>query len=134
MCLASIVMIHPISPGITDFSESEPDVTHSTPAVDRILAGEPQHVVRNFFTDKSAQFFAGVWESSKGSWKVRYTENEFCHITKGRVRIRDEDGRSWNFSAGSSFVIPSGFVGSWDVLEPTAKVYAIFESAPWSPC
>jgi len=130
MCLASIVMIHPVSPGITDFSQSEPDVTHSTPPADRILSGEPQHVVRNFFSDTSAQFFAGVWESSKGSWKVRYTENEFCHITKGRVRIRDEEGRSWNFSAGSSFVIPSGFVGSWEVLEPTAKVYAIFESAP----
>jgi uncharacterized cupin superfamily protein len=130
MCLASIVMIHPVSPGITDFSASQPDVTHSTPPADRLLAGEPQHVVSNFFTDTGARFFAGVWESTKGAWKVRYTENEFCHITKGKVRIRDESGQSWEFAAGSSFVIPSGFVGRWEVLEPTKKVYAIYEPAP----
>ncbi len=33
------------------------------------------------------------------------------------------------FSAGASFVIPAGFNGVWEVLEPTAKLYVIYEPA-----
>ncbi|MCS6946515.1 MAG: cupin domain-containing protein [Steroidobacteraceae bacterium] len=29
--------------------------------------------------------------------------------------------------AGDAFVIPRGFEGVWDVLEPVVKLYAIFE-------
>ena len=53
---------------------------------------------------------------------MRYTENEFCHITRGRVRIEDGAAQRWTFAAGDSFVIPAGFAGVWDVLEPTAQV------------
>ena len=30
--------------------------------------------------------------------------------------------------AGDSFVVPSGFGGSWEVLEDCRKLYAIFEA------
>ncbi|MGH8187510.1 MAG: cupin domain-containing protein, partial [Steroidobacteraceae bacterium] len=57
----------------------------------------------------------------------RYTENEFCHLTRGRIRIEDGRGTHWTFTAGDSFVIPAGFSGTWQVLEPTAKLYVIYE-------
>jgi uncharacterized cupin superfamily protein len=31
-------------------------------------------------------------------------------------------------NAGDSFVIPSGFTGTWEVLTPTRKEFVIFES------
>jgi uncharacterized cupin superfamily protein len=31
-------------------------------------------------------------------------------------------------SAGDSVVIPRGFVGTWEVVEPTQKIYVIYES------
>ena len=31
-------------------------------------------------------------------------------------------------SAGESFVVPRGFVGTWEVVEPTKKTYVIYEA------
>lgn len=117
------------APVIIDFSNARAETSVSRPPADRLLEGSPQHTARNFFSDASGQFFAGTWESTIGRWRVRYTENELCHITRGKVLIEDGAGRSWTFKAGDSFVIPAGFSGSWTVLEPVAKLYAIFEAA-----
>jgi uncharacterized cupin superfamily protein len=113
---------------IIDFALALPERSVSTPDPDRLLAGKPEQVANNFFTDASGQFFAGCWESTPGRWRVRYTENEFCHITRGRVRIVSEQGTSHEFRAGDSFVVPAGFAGIWEVVETTSKLYAIFAS------
>lgn len=129
MCLASIVMTDTLTPSIVDFAATTPETTTSRPAADRLLGGTPEQVARNYFSDSTGRFFAGVWESTPGRWRVRYTENEFCYITRGRVRIEDSAGRQWTFGTGASFVIPAGFSGVWDVLEPTSKLYVIYEPA-----
>lgn len=129
MCLASIVMTHVDSPGIIEFGKAPAETSVSRPPAERVLEGSPEHIARNYFSDTTGQLFAGTWESTPGRWRVSYSENEFCHITRGRVRIEDEAGRSWEFKAGDSFVIPSGFSGAWKVLEPLSKLYVIFESA-----
>ena len=128
MCLASLVMSD-LMPALVDFKTVTPDVSTASPAPERLLSGSPEHRVRNYFSDATGQFFAGIWQSSPGKWRVRYSENEFCHITGGRVRIEDEHGASWSFATGDTFVIPAGFVGTWQVLEPTSKLYVIFEPA-----
>jgi uncharacterized cupin superfamily protein len=87
----------------------------------------PDQAVRNGFTDATGRFFGGIWRSSVGTWRVRYTENELCVLASGRVRIRDTAGGSWTFGPGDCFVIPSGFEGVWEVLEPARKFYAIYE-------
>jgi uncharacterized cupin superfamily protein len=122
-------MTESVGISLVDFSKATPDVSESRPAPERLLAGTPVHVARNFFSDKTGQFFAGIWESSPGKWRVSYTENEFCHITRGKVRIEDALGRSWTFKVGDSFVVPAGFTGVWEVLEPASKLYVIFEAA-----
>ncbi len=103
----------------------EPDV--SAPAADRVLAGSPEHRVWNYFTDSTQTFFAGRWSGTRGKWRVRYTENELCVMTAGRVVITSELGERNAFGPGDAFVIPAGFSGIWEVLEDCAKVYAIFE-------
>jgi uncharacterized protein len=113
---------------IITFAEPvEPEL--STPAADRLLAGSPTQSVSNYFTDPTNQFFCGRWASTRGKWRVRYSENEFCHITHGKVRITAQDGRIHQFGAGDSFVIPAGFEGTWEVMEDCVKLYAIFEAA-----
>ncbi len=95
----------------------------------RIVAGSPmprQHV-RNVFTDGTGRFFGGIWRSDQGAWRVAYTENELCVLTQGKVRISDDAGRSWTFGPGDCFVVPAGFQGLWEVLEPARKFYAIYE-------
>jgi uncharacterized cupin superfamily protein len=97
--------------------------------VARLAPGSPmpQQFVRNAYTDASGRFFAGIWRSSTGAWRVSYTENELCVLTAGRVRISDDAGRQWTFGPGDSFVMPAGFHGLWEVLEPAQKFYAIYE-------
>ncbi|MET0985178.1 MAG: cupin domain-containing protein [Steroidobacteraceae bacterium] len=114
---------------IIDFSSSVPEKSDSQPAPERLLAGAPHQHIANFFSDRTGQFHCGTWESTPGRWRVKYSENEFCHVTQGRVRISDAYGRSKVFGPGASFVIPAGFEGDWEVLEPMKKLYVIFEAS-----
>ncbi len=103
----------------------DPEV--STPAAERLIAGLPEHRVWNYFTDSTQSFFAGRWSGTRGKWRVRYTENELCVMTAGRVVISSDAGEQNAFGPGDAFVIPAGFSGTWEVLEDCSKVYAIFE-------
>ena len=77
--------------------------------------------------DGTQQFFAGRWAATRGKWRVRYTENELCVMTAGRVTITSDSGERASFGPGDAFVVPAGFAGTWEVLEDCAKIYAIFE-------
>ena len=100
----------------------------SRPEADRLISGEPHLTLWNYFTDASQQFFAGIWAATRGSWRVQYSECEFCHLLEGHVALSDQAGRRWEFRAGESFVVPAGFAGIWEVIEDCRKLYAIFES------
>jgi len=99
----------------------------SAPDADRLLSGKPELTVWNHYADATEQFFAGVWAATRGRWRVSYTEHEFCHLLAGRVAIVSQSGERHEFSPGDSFVIPSGFAGTWEVLEDCRKLYVIFE-------
>jgi uncharacterized cupin superfamily protein len=104
------------------------DAEVSQPAGDQLVSGTPEFQVRNYFSDTSQQFFAGRWSASRGKWRVRYTENELCVMTAGRVVIESTSGERSAFGPGDAFVIPAGFAGTWEVLEECSKIYAIFEA------
>ena len=70
---------------------SDPPETYSPPP-DRIVAGHPTQRLWSQYTDASGKFFAGVWESEPGRWKIRYTEEEYCRILGGRGRLEATDG------------------------------------------
>jgi uncharacterized protein len=95
---------------------------------DRLISGNPVTRAANYFSDSTQQFFAGRWSATRGKWRVRYTENELCVMTAGRVVIEGEAGERHTFASGDAFVVPAGFSGTWEVLEDCSKIYAIFES------
>jgi uncharacterized cupin superfamily protein len=94
---------------------------------DKLLAGNPKQRVWKQYTDGSGKFFAGVWSSEVGKWRIAYTEEEYCQILQGTSIIADTLGNDVTVSAGDSVIIPRGFVGTWEVLEPTQKIYVIYE-------
>ena len=100
----------------------------SEPPAERLLTGTPELTVRNYFSDTTQQFFAGRWSATRGKWRVRYTENELCVMTAGRVIIESLSGERSTFGPGDAFVVPAGFAGSWEVVEDCEKIYAIFEA------
>lgn len=96
---------------------------------DRLVSGQPTQAVANAYSSADQCFHSGIWEGDIGAWRVRYTEHELCHLLAGKVRMIDHDGRETIVVAGDSFVIPAGFEGIWDVLEPARKLYAVYEPA-----
>ena len=100
----------------------------AAPAADRVLDGDPRQQIANYFSDSTQQFHSGVWSSTRGKWRIRYSESEFCCLTRGRVVLENNAGQRWEFAAGDGFVVPSGFAGTWEVLEDCTKFYAIFEA------
>jgi len=117
------------TPAIVDFRRNL-KAQESAPAPERVLKGEPKTWVRNYYTDPSEQFFAGTWASSVGKWQIEYTEHEFCHLLEGRVVLTSADGRRWQFNAGDAWVIPAGFSGTWETVEPARKRYAELMAHP----
>jgi uncharacterized cupin superfamily protein len=116
-----------MNPRIIDFSvplAGEP----SSPAADRRISGDPQQSVANYFADATEQFFAGRWSSTRGKWRIRYSESEFCCLTRGRVVLENRAGERWEFGPGDAFVVPAGFEGTWEVVEDCTKFYALFEA------
>src|ERR1700690_1189656 len=97
----------------------------ANPETERILAGIPRAGVANQYEVWSQQFFCGIWTSTAGKWRVRYTEHEFCVIIEGRMRIESVSGEKHELKAGDAFVVPAGFEGVWEVSEPCKKWYAI---------
>ncbi len=116
-----------ISPRIVDFREA---VAPATAPVDpaRVVTGAPVTTTANHYADAANRFFAGVWSSGTGTWRIDYTEHEFCHLLAGRVRLTSDDGGVWEFGPGDAWVIPAGFHGTWETLEPARKHYAVYDA------
>lgn len=113
---------------ILDFAAATPDSVRYQPAPEKIIAGQPDQAVFNHYSSPCQQFSAGVWEGAIGQWTVNYSEHEYCEILQGVSVIRDEAGGARTVRAGDRFVIPAGFKGTWEVLEPCRKVYVVFEA------
>jgi uncharacterized cupin superfamily protein len=112
---------------IVDFAATiEAEAT--TPAADRLLTGNPRQSIANYFAEATQQFFSGRWSSTPGKWRIRYSESEFCCLTRGRVALENLEGDRWEFGPGAGFVVPAGFEGTWEVIEDCTKFYAIFEA------
>lgn len=97
------------------------------PRPDRLVAGNPQRTTWNHY--EHAGMSAGVWACEPGAWRIAFADNkdEFFHVLEGRIRIIDDAGVSREFGPGDACVIPAGFTGLFEVLEPVRKHYVVIE-------
>ena len=94
---------------------------------EKLLEGNPRQTVWLQYSDTSGQFMAGIWHSERGRWRILYTEQEYCRMLEGVSVITDQAGVSLTLHPGDECVIPAGFSGTWEVLEPTRKRFVIYE-------
>ncbi len=97
-------------------------------AAEKRLSGQPTQTLWPHYENTTGQFATGIWAGEVGKWQIRYTEEEYCHILAGVSVVTDAAGHAVTVRAGDHFVIPAGFVGTWEVLEPTRKIYVIYEA------
>jgi len=101
---------------------------HGEVSPDKVLSGHPvPTATTNLYSDRTGRFHCGFWESGAGRWRVSYAEDELCTILSGEVRLESEDGGTWGYGPGDSFVIPAGFKGTWKSIGPVRKLYVIHE-------
>jgi uncharacterized cupin superfamily protein len=105
------------------FAPMEPEA--GGPDHSRIVSGDPKFRTWNHYTSPDERTFAGVWESTPGTWHVTYDEWEYCHIVSGVSILAPLGGAPRKVKAGDSFVIEPGFRGTWQVVETTTKHYVI---------
>jgi uncharacterized protein len=110
-----------------DFAHTQGERDDYQVLPEKLLHGDARQSTTNMFSDPRAEFHCGIWEGAPARWKVSYNEHEYCHILQGKVRISDAEGETITVVAGDHFVITAGFRGIWETLEPTKKIYVIFE-------
>ena len=96
-------------------------------APEKLLSGNPRQTAWVHYASSDGRFSAGLWHSEVGKWRIHYTEDEYCHIVEGLSVITSDDGPAITLRPGDDFVIPRGFTGTWEVLQPTLKRFVIHE-------
>ena len=114
---------------IIAFHNQHTDADIDYPKPERRVVGNPKRTTWNHYTNESGEVFAGAWSCEVGSWRIEFgpTEDEFFFVTQGKVRITDDGGKVVEIGAGQSLVIPAGFKGIFEVVEPVTKHYMIVE-------
>lgn len=92
-----------------------------------MLEGNPQQSLWLEYVGPTGTFSSGIWASEVGTWKVVYSEEEYCQILEGHSVLTSVDGTRQEFTEGMEFIIPRGFVGTWRVIRPTRKRFVIYE-------
>ena len=103
--------------------------TFDQPRADRLLAGNPQRTTWPHYTSPDQQLSCGIWACDVGAWKIKFAANkeEFFCVIVGKVCLWDEAGIGVVVNAGEAAVIPAGFIGRFEVLEPVRKYFVVLE-------
>jgi uncharacterized cupin superfamily protein len=96
---------------------------------ERIVSGQPKRTYKTLYSSKSDEFHSGIYECTAGKWNVTYNEDEFCTLLEGRVRLTNDKGETQEYNAPDSFLVPSGYQGTWEAVTPVRKFFVIYEKA-----
>lgn len=94
---------------------------------DRVIDGAPRTAHSILHASASGEFNAGIYQSTRGKWRISYTEDEFCTLIEGRVRLTNDAGEIQEYAAPDSFIIPAGYQGTWESLSDVRKFFVIYE-------
>jgi uncharacterized protein len=83
---------------------------------------------KEWYSDPGGNFRSGFWAAQPGRAEIHYTKDELCVLLEGVVRLTDALGRVETYRQGDTFLIPKGFKGVWETVEPVRKFYAIHGS------
>jgi len=104
------------------------DPVRDQPREDRRVSGAPQR--RTWAPHEAGPMSAGVWECEPGRWRIVFQpgRQEYFHVLQGRVRLHGPGG-AVDIGPGQGGVIPPGFEGEFEVLEPVRKQFVLVDVA-----
>jgi uncharacterized protein len=92
-------------------------------------AHESEDLTVVIYSNPSNRFRSGYWAGGVARKDIHYLKDEICFLLDGVVRLTDADGHVVTYRAGDTFVIPYGFKGTWETIEPVRKIFAIHDPA-----
>lgn len=106
-----------------------PPVALDQPAAERCIGTPPQRSTWSVYQGDDGSVDCGLWACQPGAWRIAFHENrhEFFQVIDGKIRITAESGEAHEFGPGSACVIPAGFKGLFEVLEPVRKHYVMID-------
>lgn len=116
-------------PRLIDFSSAESTPSYDHPRPERLVNGNPLRTTWEHYANPSGEISCGVWACEVGAWRIVFDEHsdEYFHVLEGRIRISDEQGNANEFGPGDACVIPAGFTGTFEVLQPVKKHYVMIK-------
>lgn len=117
-------------PALIHFSDPLPAPNHDRPPAARAIGSPPLRSTCEVYTSADESLSVGEWSCTPGAWTIAFHEHrhEFFHVLEGRLRIVDEAGNAREFGAGDACVIPAGFRGTFQVIEPVRKRYVMIDA------
>jgi hypothetical protein len=99
------------------------------PAAERCIGTPPLRRTQSVYQGDAGAVDCGIWASEPGTWRIHFHagRHEYFYVIDGRLRISDENGVSRTFGPGDACIIPAGFKGLFEVLEPVKKHYVMID-------
>jgi uncharacterized cupin superfamily protein len=89
------------------------------------LEGAPVMHGTNLYSSAGGQILSGIYEVTKGKFKVIYPFHEHATVLDGEVTLTDEEGNSVTYGPGDSWFCHQGEVVTWDVKERLRKTFFV---------
>lgn len=114
---------------LISFSQPLAEPQFDRPSADRCPGPPPLRTTWSLYDVAEAGLDCGVWACEPGAWRIAFhgARHEYFHVLEGRIRITDVEGVAREFGPGQACVIPAGFEGVFEVLEPTRKHYVMID-------
>lgn len=94
--------------------------------------GQPHDATRPLVSiGSTCSTSVGSWWCSEGGWPslaLRPTTEVFF-VFSGIGRVTDLDGMWHEFGPGDTVILPKGWSGRWDIIEPIHKVWVVHDHA-----
>ncbi len=119
-----------MSARLIHFSDPLPIPTTDRPSPERAIGPAPLRTTWEAYAAAEASLSIGEWACEPGCWTIAFhsRRHEFFPFLAGRLRIVDAAGDAREFGPGDAGVIPAGFRGRFEVLEPVRKRYAMVDA------
>lgn len=106
-----------------------PAIDH--PREDRLEAGCPTRETWMLYESGPDGVSAGIWACEVGRWRIAFAprKHEYFFVLQGRLRLHDREGGVTEVVAGQGAVIPGGFEGAFEVIEPVRKHFVVVDKS-----
>lgn len=89
-------------------------------------SGEPRMSGRILYSTADDSVEVGIWACTTGGWSIaERPDTETVRILAGLARLTNAGGTSVDLGPGDVLVLPKGWSGRWDILEPVRKLYVL---------